>query len=105
MLLVVPASGIAAVFALLLRDMPTDGYFKVGLVTVVGLTAEKVRPDHPGCVYGLRKIWRRLGREGIPVARCTVARLMRVMGLQDIVRGKKVRTTIPIRPPSVRSTG
>ncbi|WP_152277724.1 IS3 family transposase [Methylorubrum populi] len=46
-------------------------------------------------VYGVRKVWRQLGREGIAVARCTVARLMRVMGLQGIVRGKKVRTTIP----------
>ena len=46
-------------------------------------------------VYGVRKVWRQLGREGIGVARCTVARLMRVMGLQGAVRGKKVRTTIP----------
>jgi putative transposase len=46
-------------------------------------------------VYGVRKIWRQLGREGITVARCTVARLMRTMGLQGAVRGGKVRTTIP----------
>ena len=47
-------------------------------------------------VYGVRKVWRQLGREGIAVARCTVARLMRAMGLQGAVRGKKkVRTTIP----------
>jgi len=46
-------------------------------------------------VYGVRKVWRQLGREGIVVARCTVARLMRAMGLQGVVRGKKVRTTIP----------
>ena len=46
-------------------------------------------------VYGVRKVWRQLGREGITVARCTVARLMRGMGLQGAVRGKKVRTTIP----------
>jgi transposase InsO family protein len=45
-------------------------------------------------IYGVRKIWRQLGREGIAVARCTVARLMRQMGLQGIVRGKAVRTTI-----------
>ena len=45
-------------------------------------------------VYGVRKVWRQLGREGISVARCTVARLMRQMGLQGIVRGKPVRTTI-----------
>ena len=45
-------------------------------------------------VYGVRKVWRQLGREGIVVARCTVARLMRTMGLQGVVRGKTVRTTI-----------
>ncbi len=45
-------------------------------------------------VYGVRKVWRQLGREGVRVARCTVARLMRQMGLQGIVRGKSVRTTI-----------
>jgi len=45
-------------------------------------------------VYGVRKVWRQLGREGIGVARCTVARLMRAMGLQGAVRGKPVRTTI-----------
>ena len=46
-------------------------------------------------VYGVRKIWHQLRREGIMVARCTVARLMRTLGLQGIVRGRKVRTTIP----------
>jgi putative transposase len=45
-------------------------------------------------VYGVRKVWRELLREGTAVARCTVARLMRTMGLQGVVRGKKVRTTI-----------
>jgi putative transposase len=45
-------------------------------------------------VYGVRKVWRQLGREGIAVARCTVARLMRAMGLQGAVRGKPIRTTI-----------
>jgi transposase InsO family protein len=46
-------------------------------------------------VYGVRKVWRQLAREGIPVARCTVARLMRAIGLAGAVRGKRVRTTIP----------
>jgi putative transposase len=46
-------------------------------------------------VYGVRKVWRQLAREGIVAARCTVARLMRTMGLQGAVRGRKVRTTIP----------
>jgi putative transposase len=45
-------------------------------------------------VYGVRKVWRQLLREGIGVARCTVARLMRAMGLKGVVRGKEVRTTI-----------
>ena len=52
--------------------------------------------DENFCVYRVRKVWRQLGREGTGVARCTVARLMRAMGLQGAVRGKKkVRTTIP----------
>ncbi len=45
-------------------------------------------------VYGVRKVWRQLARDGIVAARCTVARLMRVMGMQGVVRGKKVRTTM-----------
>ena len=45
-------------------------------------------------VYGVRKVWRQLRREGIEVARCTVARLMRAMGLRGIVRGKTIRTTV-----------
>ncbi len=46
-------------------------------------------------VYGARKIWRQLNREGIVVARCTVQRLMRELGLQGAVRGKTRRTTTP----------
>jgi len=45
-------------------------------------------------VYGARKVWRQLNREGIPVARCTVERLMRAMGLEGAVRGRKVKTTV-----------
>ncbi len=45
-------------------------------------------------VYGPRKVWRQLRREGFAVARCTVGRLMRKMSLQGAVRGKKWRTTI-----------
>ena len=45
-------------------------------------------------VYGVRKVWRQLSREGMNPARCTVARLMRQMGLKGAVRGKSVRTTI-----------
>jgi len=49
------------------------------------------------CVYGVRKVWRQLQREGFDVARCTVARLMRAMGLVGVIRGKPVRTTISDR--------
>ncbi len=45
-------------------------------------------------VYGARKVWRQLNREGIPAARCTVERLMRAMGLEGAVRGRKFKTTI-----------
>lgn len=45
-------------------------------------------------VYGIRKVWRQLQRESVNVARCTVERLMRSMGLQGVIRGKSVRTTI-----------
>jgi putative transposase len=45
-------------------------------------------------VYGARKVWLQLNREGITVARCTVERLMKVLGLQGVRRGKVKRTTI-----------
>jgi transposase InsO family protein len=45
-------------------------------------------------VYGVRKVWRQMRREGFDVARCTVERLMHDMGLQGVIRGKPVRTTI-----------
>ena len=46
-------------------------------------------------VYGARKVWHQLNREGGEVARCTVERLMRDMGLHGAVRGKKCKTTLP----------
>lgn len=45
-------------------------------------------------VYGVRKVWRQMQREGFDVARCTVQRLMRELGLRGVIRGKPVRTTI-----------
>jgi transposase InsO family protein len=45
-------------------------------------------------VYGARKIWRQLGREGKDMARCTVALLMRRIGLRGVLRGREVRTTV-----------
>ena len=44
--------------------------------------------------YGARKIWRQLRREGQAVARCTVERLMRKLGLQGVMRGKRIKTTL-----------
>ena len=57
-------------------------------------------------VYGVRKVWKQLRREGQAVARCTVARLMRHLGLAGVVRGRKFTvTTIPdtaaARPPDL----
>jgi transposase InsO family protein len=45
-------------------------------------------------VYGVRKTWKQLNREAIPVARCTVGRLMRRLGLRGAVRGKRYKTTV-----------
>jgi putative transposase len=54
----------------------------------------RVHAEHFG-VYGARKVWRQLHREGIAAARCTVERLMRELGLCGAVRGKTRRTTTP----------
>ncbi len=45
-------------------------------------------------VYGVRKVWRQLRREGFDVARCTVAKLMNAMDIQGVIRGKPHKTTI-----------
>ena len=45
-------------------------------------------------VYGARKIWHQMRREGFDIARCTVARLMKDIGIEGVIRGKKPRTTI-----------
>ena len=56
-------------------------------------------------VYGVRKVWKQLNRENTDVARCTVERLMREMGLEGVVRGRKIKTTIQnevaLRPASI----
>ena len=54
----------------------------------------RVHAEHFG-VYGARKVWRQLHREGIVVARCTVERLMGELGLAGVMRGKPRRTTTP----------
>ena len=46
-------------------------------------------------VYGVRKTWHQLKREGFDLARCTVARLMKQIGIRGAVRGKVVKTTVP----------
>ena len=51
-------------------------------------------------VYGVRKVWRQLKRDGYDVARCTVERLMRKMGLAGIIRGARTRTTVADRQAS-----
>jgi transposase InsO family protein len=51
-------------------------------------------------VYGRRKVWRQMLRDGTEVARCTVARLMRQQGLKGVVRGKAVKTTVPDKAAS-----
>jgi transposase InsO family protein len=48
-------------------------------------------------VYGVRKVWRQMRREGFDVARCTVTRLMKSMGIEGLIRGKAVKTTIPAK--------
>ena len=54
---------------------------------------KRVFDDNFG-VYGVRKVWHQMRREGFDVARCTVARLMKEMGIEGVIRGKKVKTTI-----------
>jgi transposase InsO family protein len=56
-------------------------------------------------VYGVRKVWRQMKLEGIDVARCTVRRLMREMGLRGVVRGREFKTTVAgdsrVQPPDL----
>jgi putative transposase len=61
---------------------------------VVACEVERVWQENMQ-VYRVRKVWRQLRREGFEVARCTVGRLMRRSGLRGVVRGKKIRTTMP----------
>jgi len=62
--------------------------------------------DENHAVYGAQKVWRQLGREKVPVARCTVERLMRGMGLHGAVRGRAFKVTTvadetALRPPDL----
>ena len=55
---------------------------------------ERIWHEHR-CVYGADKVWHQLRRQGLHVARCTVERLMRELGIRGVVRGKRMRTTFP----------
>ncbi|MFF9410785.1 IS3 family transposase [Streptomyces anandii] len=65
---------------------------------------EQVHAESGG-TYGVRRITRALRRTGVPVARCTVERLMRELGLEGVIRGQRRRTTVPEpsapRPPDL----
>ncbi len=75
-----------------------------GALTVL-IVQTHADPDKGRGVYGYRKMWHQLRRDGHPVARCTVARLMRAAGLRGVVRGRQFRTTRPdpaaARPPDL----
>jgi transposase InsO family protein len=79
-----------------LRADPTKASARARCDAALRQQIQRVFDENFG-VYGVRKIWRQLGREDVTVARCTVARLMRQMGLQGAVRGKAARTTISER--------
>ena len=55
---------------------------------------QRVHAENLG-VYGVRRVWKQLRREGFLVARCTVERLMRKLGLEGVRRGKRWKTTVP----------
>ena len=76
------------------RADPTQGSARAQRDAMLQAEVRRVHAENFG-VYGVRKVWRQLGREGTPVARCTVARLMRQMGLRGVVRGKETRTMVP----------
>ena len=75
------------------RRRPDTAPVRVQRDAVLGMEIRRVFAENFQ-VYGVRKVWRQLVREGQDVARCTVARLMKTMGLQGVIRGRRVRTTI-----------
>lgn len=86
---------------------PSTFYARAAIVRDPGLASSRAKQDKEdspevkrifdasGKRYGARKVWHALRREGRDIARCTVERLMKAMGLQGVVRGKKVVTTNP----------
>ena len=75
------------------RD-PTRGPARARRDAALRLAIQQVWEDS-GRWYGSKKVWKELQREGPPVARCTVVRLYRALGLRGIVRGRRARTTLP----------
>jgi transposase InsO family protein len=75
------------------RDKPETAPARVRRDTELSVEIKRVFNENFQ-VYGVRKVWRQLKREGYDVARCTVARLMKKMALQGVIRGRRVRTTV-----------
>jgi len=86
---------------------PSTYYARAAIARNPELACNRTRQDREDSVkikdafnasgkrYGARKVWYALCRDGHDIARCTVERLMKVMSLQGVVRGKKVITTNP----------
>ena len=70
---------------------PSTYYARAAIARDPGLASDRASRRR----YGARKVWHTLRREGCDIARCTVERLMKAMGLQGVVRGRKVITTNP----------
>jgi putative transposase len=75
------------------RANPETAPARVKRDAALKLEIQRIFDENFG-VYGARKVWWQLQREGFDVARCTVERLMRSMGLQGVIRGRRVRTTV-----------
>ena len=86
---------------------PSTYYARAAIMRDPELASDRAKSDAVDCEeiknvfeksgkrYGARKVWHQLRREGKDIARCTVERLMNVLGLQGVVRGKKKKTTLP----------
>lgn len=86
---------------------PSTYYLRVAILHDPSLGSDRSKKDKQNCddikdvwkrnrsVYGAKKVWHAMQREGKSIARCTVERLMKRMGIQGVVRGKKVITTNP----------
>ena len=94
-------------FARVLPIAPSTFYARAAIDRVPDLASDRAKRDASAKAaikrvydasrgrYGARKIWHALRREGRDIARCTVERLMKVLGIQGVVRGKKVITINP----------